>query len=170
MWIDAKVVLSWLTQYDIRETFVHNRVKQIRELVCKENTTILYVPSGLNPADLITKEQDALKFSKNEVWFKGPEFLNNKENWPIQEESYNLFPEGCDQKISIFRITAKKTKEESILKFFLNRTFTSSLRIMAIVLRVFKEKSFKKVLKRDDPISKEELDEAKTKANDEAKT
>ena len=163
IWIDAKVVLSWLQQYDIRETYVHNRVKQVRELVCKENTTILYVPSELNPADLITKEQDANKFITNDVWFRGPEFLNSRENWPIQEVSYNLFPEGCDQKISIFRITAKKTKEESILKFFLNRTFESSLRVMAIVLRISKARSFK-ALGKDDIISKEELDEAKAKA------
>merc|ERR1739842_187255 len=65
LWMDAKVVCRWLCQYNIKETFIHNRVKQIRELVSKGNTFIKYVPSELNPADLITKEQDAKKFSTN---------------------------------------------------------------------------------------------------------
>ena len=162
LWIDAKVVLRWLTQYNIKETFVHNRVKQIRELVCKENTTIRYVPSGLNPADLITKEQDALKFSTNKDWFEGPGFLSNEEDWPEEEDKYNLFPEGCDQKISLYKITVKETKKTSPLTFFMNRKFTSSLRVLAIILKVARGKTFS-AHKKDHILSKEELDQAKTK-------
>ena len=52
IWSDAKVVLAWVGQYNIRETFVHNRVKTIRDLCIKEKTTIRHVPGDVNPADL----------------------------------------------------------------------------------------------------------------------
>ena len=113
LWVDAKVVLRWLGQYNIKETFVHNRVKQIRELLLNSEATIKYVPSELNPADLITKEQEAAKFMSNSAWFDGPEFLNNESEWPTTEETYILYPDGCDEKVSNYKISVMKTKETS---------------------------------------------------------
>ena len=160
LWIDAKVVLRWLGQYNIKETFVHNRVKQIRELVFKDDTIIKYVPSELNPADLITKEQDAEQFSTNKTWFEGPSFLAKEEDWPENDETYNLFPEGCNQKISLYKTTVVEAKENSSLEFFMGRKFTSSLRVLAILQRVAKGKSFS-AHKKDKEFTKEEIDKAK---------
>ena len=159
LWMDAKVVCRWLGQYNIKETYIHNRVKQIRELVFKGNTIIKHVPSALNPADLITKEQDAEQFSNNSSWFDGPSFLAKEENWPITEESYELYPEGCDQKISIYKITVVETKT-SVLEYFSNKEFLSGLRTLAILLRVAKQKTIS-AYKKTEVLSKEEIDEAK---------
>ena len=161
LWMDAKVVCRWLCQYNIKETFIHNRVKQIRELVSKGNTFIKYVPSELNPADLITKEQDAEKFSTNSAWFEGPSFLSDEGNWPITEEYYELFPEGCDKKVSLYKITVAETKEKPLLECFLDKYFLSGLRVLAIVQRVATNKSFS-AYKKNEILSKEELDKAKT--------
>ncbi|CAL4073846.1 unnamed protein product, partial [Meganyctiphanes norvegica] len=76
----AAVVVAahqWLSQYNIKETFVHNRVKQIRELCSDEDITIRYVPS--------------------------PTFLMKEEEWPANE-NFKLFPEGEEQKLSLFKI------------------------------------------------------------------
>ena len=142
LWTDAKVVCRWLGQFNIKETYVHNRVKQIRDLVDKDNTILKHVPTELNPADLITKEQDAEKFSTNSAWFDGPSFLANEKDWPTSEENFELFPEGCDQKISLFKITVKESKETSVLEYFTNREFASGLRVLAILKRVATQKSF----------------------------
>ena len=162
-WIDAKVVCQWLSQYNIKETFIHNRVKQIRELVSdfKDEVTIRYVPSELNPADLITKEQKAEKFSSNSAWFEGPSFLYNEDEWPTTEESYQLFPEGCDQKISMYRITVAETGRTSLLECFNNRRFSSGVRVLAILQRMAKGKSFF-AYKKNEGFSKAETDRAKT--------
>ena len=90
MWIDAKVVCQWLSQYNIKDTYIHNRVKQIRELMYEGNTFIRYIPSDLNPADKITKEQDTEKFVSDIAWFGGPDFLTKKNEWPPTEEEYKL--------------------------------------------------------------------------------
>ena len=92
IWSDAKVVLTWIGQYNIRETFVHNRVKTIRDLCIKEKTTIRHVPGDVNPADLITKTQKATDFIKNEGWFGGPGWLLDKKNWPEDNDKFHLYP------------------------------------------------------------------------------
>ena len=160
LWTDAKVVCRWLGQFNIKETYVHNRVKQIRDLVDKDNTILKHVPTELNPADLITKEQDAEKFSTNSAWFDGPSFLANEKDWPTSEENFELFPEGCDQKISLFKITVKESKETSVLEYFTNREFASGLRVLAILKRVAIQKSFT-AYKKNEIISKEEMDKVK---------
>ncbi|CAL4163767.1 unnamed protein product, partial [Meganyctiphanes norvegica] len=161
LWIDAKVVLQWLSQYNIKETFVHNRVKQIRELCSDEDITIRYVPSEHNPADLITKEQEAANFIENPLWLKGPTFLMKEAEWPANE-NFKLFPEGEEQKLSLFKIVIQETKITSLLRFFETREFTFNLRVLATVLKIFKAKSFKAVFRKD-AISKEEIDDAKIK-------
>ena len=40
LWCDARVVLSWLTQYEIKQTYIHNKVAQIRELCHKSQDTL----------------------------------------------------------------------------------------------------------------------------------
>ena len=161
LWIDAKVVLRWLTQYNIKETFVHNRVKQIRELLQDSDTTIKYVPSELNPADLITKEQDATKFMSNSAWFDGPAFLNRDSDWPTTEDTYTLYPDGCDEKISNYKLSVRIAKQTSFLNFFSGRKFTSSLRILAMLQRIAKLTSFK-IFATDSMLTKQEIDQAKT--------
>ena len=157
LWIDAKVVLQWLNQYNIKDTFVHNRVKQVRELCSGADVSIRYVPSELNPADLITKEQEAAKFIENQFWLKGPTFLTKEEDWPAEEEKFKLFPEGEEQIVSLFKIIVRDTKETSLLKFFESRTFLFNLRVLTMVLKILRSKSF-----RAGSISKEEVDKAKT--------
>ena len=111
LWIDAKVVLRWLGQYNIKETYVHNRVKQIRECMPKEHTTIKYVPTDCNNADLITKEQKVEEFMKNSEWFHGPKFLLKSQDWPETEERYTLFPEEIPEIISNFHLSIKISEE-----------------------------------------------------------
>ena len=129
-------------------------------MVDRTNTTLKHIPTELNPADLITKEQDAEKFSTNSAWFDGPGFLNKEKDWPTSEEKLELFPEGCDQKISMYKITVAETQKKSILEYFRYRKFASSLRVLAILKRIAEQKSFA-VFKVNEDISKEEMDRAK---------
>merc|ERR1711874_517533 len=150
----------WLGQFNMKETYVHNRVKQIRDLVDKDNTVLKHVPTEFNPADLLTKEQDAEKFSTNSAWFEGPSFLANENDWPTSEEDFELFPEGCDQKISLYKITVEENKETSVLEYFRNLEFALGLRVLAILKRVAMQKSLT-AYKKHEIVSKEETDKAK---------
>ena len=166
IWIDAKVVLSWLGQYNIRETFIHNRVKDIRRLCIKEKTTLKHVPGTQNPADMITKEQKATEFIKNDEWFEGPSWLLNREDWPEDGETYSMYPEGCEVPTAIFNTSAIDVGQTSLMKYFSRTNFDSALRTTAYLLRVFLHPSRKTATSREPPrprdeISKDELDHAK---------
>merc|ERR1739842_145881 len=115
IWSDAKVVLGWLGQYNIRDTFVHNRVKTIRDFCKKEKTTIRHVPGDVNPADLITKTQNATDFIKNKGWFGGPGWLLDKKNWPEDKEKFNLYPRDNENYTQAFCTVAIDVSETSIL-------------------------------------------------------
>ena len=95
LWSDSRTALSWCSSYDIKEEFVSNRVRQIRE--CVPHTKLLFFPSNpvcLNPADILTRQPKAEKLLNNPLWWNGPEFLlQSTDDWPLQDPSYNLMPE-----------------------------------------------------------------------------
>ena len=168
LWCDAKCVLNWFAQFSIKDLYVHNRVKDIRKLYCKENTSVKYVPSAQNPADLITKPQKAVDFVNNSEWWNGPWWLLDKNNWPETEETYELYPEGVEEATTVCATSAINVGLTSIISFFSISTFEAGLRKMAYLLRWFKTRSrisASKEVKYDrDFVSKEELDDAKLAA------
>ncbi|CAL4152704.1 unnamed protein product [Meganyctiphanes norvegica] len=175
-WCDARVVLTWLSQYNIKEIYVHNRVKQIRDLCNNQNVKILHVPTDLNPADMITKDQKATKFVESTVWWNGPWWLQEEKNWPEQEILYNLYPEGVEtlgeaiqcKTSHILATVAIDIGKTSLLGFFKLYSFETGLRVMAYILRAFRHKARKFDTKLQefnrDQVTKNAMDEAKDTA------
>ena len=168
LWCDAKAVLHWLAQYNIKDVYVHNRVKDIRRLYNKDNTVLKYVPTAMNPADLITKPQKAKNFIINEEYWSGPKWLRNVDTWPVVEEEYNMYPEGVDNVTNALPVAAINIGLTSILKFFSKYNFETGLRVMAYLLRAFqisRKRMHTPVSKFSrNFVSKEELDQAKITA------
>ncbi|CAL4088463.1 unnamed protein product, partial [Meganyctiphanes norvegica] len=173
IWCDAKVVLCWLAKYNIKEIYVHNRVKQIRDLCAREDVKIYHVPTNMNPADIITKEQKAEDFVTNQTWWEGPKWLQSQENWPEQEVVYNLYPEGTEtlsdalfcMTTSILATAAIDVGQTSLLKFFDRANFETSLRKLTFVLRAFPHKKRKTSTTEQNfekgSVSKQAMDQAK---------
>ena len=90
IWNDSKAALSWCTQVEIKDTYVHNRVKNIRDRC--PNATIKYVPSAENPADVMTRDITAKELHQCKLWWRAPEWIVDRESWPTTEEVYNLHP------------------------------------------------------------------------------
>ena len=92
LWNDSRTALSWCSSYDIKEEFVSNRVRQIRNLAPKAK--LMYVESARNSADILTRQPKAKDLLQNNCWWNGPEFLlESRTQWPIQNPEYNLMPE-----------------------------------------------------------------------------
>ena len=68
---DSQVMLAWVTNNNCKNVYVSNRVAEIR----KYEFSLNYVPSSLNPADLLTKVFPIDKLLHNTMWFSGPSFL-----------------------------------------------------------------------------------------------
>lgn len=93
--VDAQVVLSWILSNNVKSknVFANNRVKDIAQFRrdIKQNfsldVTFKYVPTDLNPADLVTRGITFKEFSsKQEFWQHGPDFLKNEPvEWPTKQ-------------------------------------------------------------------------------------
>ena len=56
--------------------------------------------------------------------------------WPAKE-NFKPFPEGEEQKVSLFKMIVQEAKI-TLLRFFETRKFTVNLRVLATVLKIFK--------------------------------
>ena len=171
IWCDAKVVLHWLKQYNVKDTYVNNRVTQVREL-CEnhwETIKLHYVPSEQNPADLITREQKAEEFINNSMWWQGPQWLLKEADWPQTEENFCLYPTGKPVKTNMANAVMNMCKN-SILTHFSKGDFHANMRTLAYGLRAFLKPRYHRISKTKettfhrDHVTKEELNHAKTTA------
>ena len=172
IWCDAKVVLSWLKQYNVKETYINNRVTQVREL-CEshwESIKLHYVPTDKNPADIITREQNAEDFINDSTWWQGPKWLLNEADWPQTEEHFCLYPEGKESIQTNMKAAINHTLDISILTYFKEGDFHANMRSMAYTLRAFLVPNYPRISKTPvsnftrEQVSKAELDHAKTTA------
>ena len=99
LWNDSKAALSWCSQVDIKDTFVLNRVKAIRERC--PTTIIKYVPTTDNPADVLTRDITAEDLLKSDLWWQGPSWLTDVQRWPETDQVYNLHPPVLPQQNNI---------------------------------------------------------------------
>ncbi|XP_071582337.1 uncharacterized protein [Temnothorax nylanderi] len=81
-WIDAKVVLAWITQSPSRwKVFVANRVHEVQQLV--PDAIWRHVPSEQNPADLASRGTPPSKMLDLPLWWNGPVWLQMaQDQWP----------------------------------------------------------------------------------------
>ena len=75
-WTDSTVVLYWLKGQGSYNQFIRNRVNKILE---RNDINWQYVSTRDNPADLGSRK--SLPTKVPEIWWKGPSWLQVKENW-----------------------------------------------------------------------------------------
>ena len=80
-WIDSTVVLYCLNEQGSYNQFVRNRVNKILE---RNDINWQYVSTRNNPADL--GSWGSLLTKIPEIWWKGPSWLQVKENWLRQPD------------------------------------------------------------------------------------
>ncbi|XP_065191950.1 uncharacterized protein LOC135823047 [Sycon ciliatum] len=86
LWSDSSNVLHWITNYSrIFKQFVARRVGEIQR---KTNPTQgRYVPTALNPADLVSRGMSVQAMAGSSLWWNGPGFLGAAESeWLVQPE------------------------------------------------------------------------------------
>jgi hypothetical protein len=136
--VDAQIVLSWVTSGKVKtkNLFARNRVndvlsvlrslKSAKGLECK----FKYVPTGMNPSDMLTRGLTLKEWTSNlNFWKFGPSFLNSKPLlWPDAEL-------GClSSQSKILTNIGKANCKESL--FPLNRfsSFNKLVSVTALVL------------------------------------
>ena len=81
-WTDSQITLAWIKSITKEfKPFIENRAIEVRKNVSASNW--YYVPSGNNPADLITRSNNDIS---SDIWFNGPTFLYNQNSLQFDED------------------------------------------------------------------------------------
>ncbi|UYV61043.1 hypothetical protein LAZ67_1003208 [Cordylochernes scorpioides] len=87
LWSDSTTALSWIKKEIEWRVFVRKRVREIQATTNLNDWR--FVPSQLNPADLLSRGCPPSQFVQSR-WWEGPEWLKKpKEFWPNSEFSIN---------------------------------------------------------------------------------
>ena len=136
IWGDNKPALSWCSSDNIEDIYVFRRVSTLRKLCPK--VTLKYVKSEDNPADILTKPIKGEDLLQNNLWWYGPSWLLNKEEWPSQEQVYELHPQS-EVSMHVAQIIENKKNEKAIPStlsmFFSEGTFLSNLKKFTYAIR-----------------------------------
>ncbi|XP_015433580.1 PREDICTED: uncharacterized protein LOC107189534 [Dufourea novaeangliae] len=127
MWTDSTTALSWIQRESQWNTFVWNRVQEVRELA--EPKLWRHVPGGMNPADLPSRGSTVKQLIASR-WWEGPEWLRRPaKGWPsgefeINEEDMNAEREktstslvSCDERaglsteLTVSQVTSERMEQ-----------------------------------------------------------
>jgi hypothetical protein len=83
LWSDSQTTLQWINSNKIQQTYVQNRIDEIRRLT--SGVTWHYVPTADNPSDILSRGTTAKKVLSSELWRHGPEWITRSQDWPRWE-------------------------------------------------------------------------------------
>lgn len=151
-WTDSKVVIGWLKALQKTKVFVANRVSTINGLT--DSAPWRYVPTSLNPADLLSRSIDPQHAAETMLWWHGPDFLQKEESqWPCADVSEVVeLPEVKANPALVGEVSLNK---KEILSRF--SRLSTLQRCYAFVLR-FIHNSRNKLNKLSGPLQTSELD------------
>jgi hypothetical protein len=127
LFTDSTVVLAWIMATPTRwKTFVANRVAQIQEHTSIECWR--YVSTHENPADLISRGADPATLLEAQIWWKGPEWLQHKQEvW--KETTPERLPEDIPEERPVTSLlTTSASSDDMIMKF---SSYSKLIRVIA---------------------------------------
>lgn len=128
-WCDSTITLAWIKHDPSKlNIFVANRVTQINDLTV--NCDWRYVPTNLNPADLVSRGIQPPKIINHSMWWKGPLFLLNEQNWPSPPSASISIPE---RKKIISCLSSNDLNDYSILDNY--SSYSKLIRIVSFIFR-----------------------------------
>ena len=81
IWLDSQCVLCWIESKKSLNTFVANRVKEIKE---QADVQFHYIPTQQNPADIASRGTSTDQLQTDKLWWNGPDWLlKSTDEWPV---------------------------------------------------------------------------------------
>lgn len=110
-WLDSKTALSWIQNKGEWKQFVRHRVNEILKLTVKGDWA--YCSTEENPSDLGSRGVTASQLKKDELWWRGPQWLTGQpDDWPMITEDFKT-PESCEEEKKSTSTLLVETKQET---------------------------------------------------------
>ncbi|CAB0005219.1 unnamed protein product [Nesidiocoris tenuis] len=154
---DASTVLAWIIRHEIWDTFVNNRVQEIRDLT--EGCEWQHIPGVENPADMPSRGASAKKLVQSQ-WWEGPTWLRlPPEHWPRSDVEFNENEIQLEKKKSVVSsmLCATTTDQGWFYRYF--SQYTKIIRLLGWIFR-FKNNTLKKEYRNHQDLTKEEFEAA----------
>ena len=151
--LDAQLVLSWLlSSTRPKNTYTCNRIKDVKKNVTHASETynvkvsFKYVPTGDNPADMLSRGVSLTKFSDQlDFWLHGPDWIRGDTvQWPSSD--YGCLSEASKNLVMCTDVGAKQKPQSPVVSF---ERYSSFLMLVNSVSNVFQFLKLKGVLKED---------------------
>jgi len=137
---DSEIVLNWIKSTKTLETFVENRLKDLR----KSDIEFRHIVSNENPSDIGTRGSNIDDLQINSLWYNGPKFLAESEDkWPT---SKIVFSTPVYRSVVILPIIPEDN--ENLVKLIdLSRysNLMKGCRIFVYILRYLKYRIWRKI-------------------------
>ena len=146
-WSDSTITLNYIKESRRVQTYVANRVNEIRELTHLDQWR--HCPGRINPADDVSRGLEMDEFLKNNRWLKGPSFLRETEKKCPENKFSAVPPESLELKKEIFATSLEPstTLEDLITK---SSNWVHTLRRVAWLLKFLDWRKWL-VLRKSDP-------------------
>ena len=159
-WTDSTTALHWIIGTNKEwKTFVENQVKEIRS--CAPPSSWNNCPGTENPADIASRGTHPSKLSESPVWFRGPEWLQTREDmWPSHKNKTEP-PAECLQEIkssTLTNLTAIEASAAAIIDCNRYSSLQRVLRVTAYVKQFVHDITWKERI--TGPLSTNEMQEA----------
>ncbi|XP_073816668.1 uncharacterized protein [Musca autumnalis] len=150
-WSDSMVVLSWIREQPSNfNVFVSNRVSRIQSITSTMKWH--YVPTNLNPSDILSRGASPTELLNSRLWKQGPAFLiKNSANWPQHLDFITELPERRRQVL-----TTSKVVDISLTCKFYN-SFPKMQRIFGYIHRFISRKSQRKEIEKSTELSLDDI-------------
>lgn len=113
-WSDSTTVLAWIHRDKPWNTFVYNRIKEIRKL--SDSNQWRHVPGNMNPADLPSRGCTAKQLLESR-WWEGPAWLKlPEEHWPLIQYNSNEVEVDSEIKKSAGRNENKISVDNDVMR------------------------------------------------------
>ncbi|GBM36320.1 hypothetical protein AVEN_163254-1 [Araneus ventricosus] len=130
-WTDSSTVLAWIQRNEIWDVFVHNRIKEIKQLTAIESWR--HVPGAMNPADLPSRGCSASYIIASK-WWEGPEWLYlSPEEWPKEDFSADEKEIALEKKKKIVSTLINLNASNLVLTRF--SSYRKTIRLVAWICR-----------------------------------
>lgn len=142
IWSDSKVALMWTLSDTTTNVFVKNRCKKINETMqLHPNTSLFYVSTDINPADIASRGCNIYEFEDYKQWIEGPDFLRmNDDDW---NENYQMSAielknreKRPDQNLSMNLVLVEEQVESRCMFPIRFEDYSSYYKIIGIISRI----------------------------------